>query len=63
MTDKETTRGKKEIEEISEEEKAVWGVRGKKYGIYLFIVALAGWALASYDYIPLAKKTPNGQPL
>jgi len=50
MTDKETTRGKKEIEEISEEEKAVWGVRGKKYGIYLFIIALAGWALASYDF-------------
>jgi MFS family permease len=49
----------KEKEEISEEEKAVWGVRGKKYGIYLFVIALAGWTLASYDYNLLVLAMPN----
>ena len=44
------TQLKGEYEEKINAEKAVWGTRGKKYGIYLFVVALLGWALASYNY-------------
>jgi len=55
----EEQRAKREIEEISEKEKAVWGVRGKRYGVFLFAVALAGWALASYDYNLLVLALPN----
>ena len=43
-------RYKEEMEEKKDAEKAIWGVRGKRYGIYLFSVALVGWALASYNY-------------
>ncbi|GGM72702.1 MFS transporter [Thermogymnomonas acidicola] len=39
-----------EYEEKVNAEKAVWGTRGKKYGVYLFAIALLGWALASYNY-------------
>jgi len=39
-----------ESEELKNKADEVWGVRGKKYGIYLFIVALLGWTLASYNY-------------
>ena len=39
-----------EYKELKNKESEVWGVRGKKYGIYLFVIALAGWALASYNF-------------
>lgn len=39
-----------EEQELKNKEYQVWGSRGKKYGIYLFIIALMGWALASYNY-------------
>lgn len=45
--------------EKTDEEKAVWGTRGKKYGRYLFIIALAGWALSSYDYNLLTTTLPK----
>ena len=48
-----------EIKEKTNPEEAVWGVRGRKYGIYLFLVALAGWALASYNYNLLTVAFPS----
>ncbi|MGC8621839.1 MAG: MFS transporter [Caldisphaera sp.] len=39
-----------ELLEKQEKEKAFWGARGKRYGIYLVAIAAIGWALASYDY-------------
>ncbi len=39
-----------ENKEKTDKEAEIWGVRGKKYGIYLFAIALLGWALASYNY-------------
>lgn len=47
-----------EEEEKTDRDKAVWGTRGKKYGTYLFIIALAGWALSSYDYNLLTTSLP-----
>lgn len=41
-----------------DEEKLVWGPRGRKYGLYLFAIALAGWALASYNYNLLTVEFP-----
>ncbi|MEM4090507.1 MAG: MFS transporter [Thermoplasmatales archaeon] len=48
-----------EKKEKLDKEAAVWGTRGRKYGIYLFAVALAGWALASYNYNLLVVAFPN----
>lgn len=47
-----------ELEERTNSEKARWGARGRKYGMYLFAIALAGWALSSYDYNLLTTTFP-----
>jgi len=55
----ENVKYKEQEEEKINAEKAVWGSRGRRYGIYLFAVALAGWALASYNYNLLTLAYPN----
>ena len=55
----ENVQYKGQEEEKINAEKAVWGSRGRRYGIYLFAVALAGWALASYNYNLLTLAYPN----
>ncbi len=51
MTDiNDNIKFKGELKEETNKTDEVWGVRGKKYGIYLFFIAMMGWALASYNY-------------